>query len=103
MINQNTFEAKIIKYLLDHHPVTLNDLRKNMGLQENTLYIRIKKLQDQGILLLEPAGDETYVTLLRRDFDFLQRKRQHKAIKKKSQKRKEKPLNKRINLYHAAN
>jgi len=96
MINRNSIEAEIIKYLNSNYPVTIDSLRKNLRLTETTLFIHIKKLQDIGILKLEPAGDETYVTLLKHDIEFVELKRQHPTIKTKKPKKKSKPLNKKM-------
>lgn len=96
MISKNSLDAKILQYLLANHPVTTTGLQKALNLKENTLYIRLKNLQDRGFILLEPAGPDIYITLLRRDFGFFEKKRQHRAIAKKKPKTIKKDFDSRI-------
>ena len=99
MINGNSIDARILKYLMAFYPVTTHQLQKALKLTETRLYLSLKKLQDQKLIQLEPAGPDTYINLLRKDFDFVQVKRQHPTLKNKKGKQsapQPKPPDKRI-------
>ena len=80
-INSGTLEEQIIKILQKTYPITIRDIQNRLNLSEGVVLRVLNKLQIRGIVRLEPLSDKTYVRLLRRDFSFVNRKRQRKSIK----------------------
>jgi len=94
-INQSSLKAKIVQFLMSHHPVTTKQLQTELNLKENSLYLELNRLQKQGVVRLEPAGPDIFVTLVT-VAGFFGRKRQRRALKRKRPKRAKRPLAKRI-------
>jgi DNA-binding transcriptional ArsR family regulator len=83
-LQDGTIEARIVKLLKDWYPVTVEELRDELGLPRGTLDRALKSLMLKGIIALEPLTDKTYIRLLRMDIGFVGRSAvQRKAMKTK--------------------
>ena len=76
-----TVEERILRILQEVYPITIGDLEKELRISRKTIEVALHKLQLRGILQLEPLPDKTYIRLLRRDFKFIQKRRQYRFIK----------------------
>lgn len=89
-ITQGSLEEKVIKRLLEVYPITLDQLKSDLGISERILMRTVKALVLRGIVELEEMPDKTFVRLQRKDFLFLGRDAtQRKRFKHKSGKKKE--------------
>ena len=89
-IKSGTLEEKIIKVIQHQYPITIEELRKKIGISKKILEMEIKKLQSKQIILLEPLPDRVYIRLARTDFHFIGRQTQQRFVKRKSGKKNEK-------------
>ena len=80
-------EEKIIKTLQKTYPITVNQLRKQIGLPKSIVDIELKKMQSKNILTLEPLPDKVFIRLIRTDFRFVGKRTQQKFIKRKTGRR----------------
>jgi predicted ArsR family transcriptional regulator len=88
-INSGTIEERIIKILCRKYPITVEEMKKEIGISKSILERELAKLQSKQILLLEPLPDKTFIRLLRNDFRFIGKRAQRKFIKIKKGKKKE--------------
>jgi len=86
-ITGGTTEEQIIKILQEVYPVTLEDLEKKLHLSRETILRTLKQFQGKGIVQLEQLPDKTFIRLLRRDFSFVNKRRQRKFIKHRHRKK----------------
>jgi ParB-like chromosome segregation protein Spo0J len=88
-ITQGSLEEKVIRRLLEVYPITIDQLKSDLGISERILMRTIRALVLREIIELEELPDKTFIRLQRKDFLFLgrdvtQRKRfKHKGDKKK--------------------
>lgn len=83
-MDRGSLEGRIIGVLMEVYPITVEELRKELGISEKAVTRGIKALQSRGILELELLPDKAYIRLLRRDFKFIGRKAsQRTAIKRR--------------------
>jgi DNA-binding MarR family transcriptional regulator len=83
-VEQGSLDERVLRYLMEAYPVTLDDLKWEMKISEVRLDRLLKKLIARGIVELEKLPDTTYVRLLRSDFAFVGRKAsQKKRFKRK--------------------
>ncbi len=86
-IEKGSIEEKIIKVLKKIYPITINDLKKELGISLIRTERIIKSLQAKGILELEILTDKTYIRMIRQDFHFVGRSPvQKKSLKRKGKK-----------------
>ena len=57
-------EARILNILKDWYPITVEELRDELGVSKVTLERSLKALMVKGIIQLEPLSDKTYIRLL---------------------------------------
>lgn len=57
-------EIRVIRFLGENYPVTVEDLRKGLSVRPDTLSRTLKALVAKGLIELEPLPDMTYVRLL---------------------------------------
>lgn len=88
-IKNGTMEEKIIKILRNKYPITIKEMKKEMGISKSILTAELLKLQNKKILLLERLPDKTFIRLLRNDFRFIGRRAQRRFVKHKGKKEKE--------------
>jgi len=88
-----TIDEQIIRMLLKTYPVTVYDIERSLHLSKTTIFRVLQKLQNKGILRLEPLPGKTYIRLLRRDFSFIGKKHQRKFIKHHTKSKKRLPKN----------
>ena len=65
-----SLEERILRYLLEVYPVTVEDLVKDLKVKRDRLDRILKSFIQRGIVELEPLPDKTYIRLLRSDFHF---------------------------------
>ena len=63
-------EGRLLKYLLEVYPVTVEDLERELKVNRDRLERIVKSLVQRGIVEIEPLPDKTYIRLLRSDFHF---------------------------------
>lgn len=67
IVKLNPVEMKILKILRDWYPVTVEELREELRMREDTLERSLKSMVVKGVVALEPLSDKTYVRLLMSD------------------------------------
>lgn len=55
--------ARLLMLLGERHPLTLHQARLALGLRPDVVEREARRLAAQGLVVLEPLGDETYVAL----------------------------------------
>ena len=60
----SALEIRIIRFLGEHYPATVTDIRKGLAVRRDTLTRALKSLVAKGVIELEPLPDKTYVRLL---------------------------------------
>ncbi len=60
----STIEIRVVRFLGENYPVTVEDIRKGLSLRRETLLRVLKAVVAKGIVELEPLPDKTYVRLL---------------------------------------
>lgn len=63
-IQVDPLEARILNILKDWYPITVEELRDELGVSKVTLERSLKALMVKGIIQLEPLSDKTYIRLL---------------------------------------
>ena len=87
-ITSGTIEERIIRLLKKKYPITVDKIKSELKISKNIIERILKKFQLKGVVKLEPLPGKTYVRLLRQDFSFVGKKRQHKFKKHKTEKKK---------------
>lgn len=67
IVKLNPVEMKILKILQDWYPVTVEELRDELRMRQDTLERALKSMVVKGVVALEPLSDKTYVRLLMSD------------------------------------
>ena len=97
-IKKGSLEERILKILFNKYPITLEELREELGVSLGALERVIKGFVTRNIISLDILPDKTYIRLLRRDFRFIGRhesqRRPLKHIKQKDRRAKYKPKGK---------
>ncbi len=97
-IQKGSLEERVLKILFIKYPITVEDLRAELGISQGSLERVIKGFLTRKILSLDILPDKTYIRLLRRDFRFIGRhesqRRPLKHIKHKDRRAKYKPKGK---------
>jgi len=88
-IISGTLEERVIKLLQKAYPITVKEIKNELKISKGIALITLKKLQTNGILILEPLSNKTFVRLLRHDFSFIGKKRQRKFKKHSTTKKQE--------------
>ncbi len=57
-------EARILGILKDWYPITVEELRDELGVSKIALERALKSLMVKGVVQLEPLSDKTFVRLL---------------------------------------
>jgi len=63
-------EARILGILKDWYPITVDELRDELGVSRIALERSLKALMVKGVIQLEPLSDKTYIRLLVPDVAF---------------------------------
>ena len=63
-IQVDALEARILSILKDWYPITVEELRDELGVSRVALDRSLKSLMVKGIVQLEPLSDKTYIRLL---------------------------------------
>lgn len=100
-IKKGSLQERVLKILLDKYPITVAELREQLGISKGSLERVIKGFVSRGIITLDVLPDSTYIRLQRRDLMFIGRhesqRRPLKHIKQKDRKAKLKKKIKKIN------
>ena len=68
-VQLNALEARIVSILRDWYPITVEELRDELGLRADVLERTLKSLMLKGVLELEPLSDKTHIRLLSLNLD----------------------------------
>lgn len=60
-------QARILGILKDWYPITVEELRDELGISRVSLERSLKALMAKGVIQLEPLSDKTYIRLLTPD------------------------------------
>lgn len=83
-IKKGSLEERILNILFVKYPVTVDDLRSELGIKRDSIERVIKSFITRGIITLEVLPDKSYIRLQRRDFRFIGRhESQRKPLKHK--------------------
>jgi len=63
-IQVDPLEARILNILKDWYPITVEELRDELGVSRVALERSLKALMVKGIVQLEPLSDKTFIRLL---------------------------------------
>lgn len=69
-IQLSQLEARIVRILVDWYPITVEELRDELGLRKDVLDRTLKSLVLKGVVQLEPLPDKVYVRLLIQNIDL---------------------------------
>ena len=98
-IKKGSLDERILKVLLNRYPITIDELRDELGVSNVSLERVIKGFVTRGIVSLDVLPDTVYIRLLRRDFQFIGRhetqRRPLKHIKHRDRVAKLKPRRKK--------
>ncbi len=72
-------EMRILKILQDWYPVTVEEIREELRMREDTLERALKSMVVKGVVALEPLSDKTYVRLLMSDVSVAPKGRRPKT------------------------
>ena len=67
IVKLNQVEMRIYKVLQDWYPVTVQELKEELRMRQDTLDRALKSMVVKGVVALEPLTDKTYVSLLMSD------------------------------------
>lgn len=67
IVKLNPMEMRIYKILQDWYPITVEELKDELRMREDTLLRALKSMALKGVVALEPLSDKTYVRLLMSD------------------------------------
>ena len=91
-IKKGSLDERVLKILLDKYPITVEELREQLGVSKGSLDRLIKGFISRGIITLDELPDRAFIRLQRRDFRFIGRhesqRRPLKHIKRKDRKAK---------------
>jgi DNA-binding transcriptional regulator GbsR (MarR family) len=97
-IKKGSLDERILKILLKKYPITMDNLREELGISRSSLERALKGFVSRGIVSLDILPDTTFIRLLRRDFRFIghheSQRRPLKHIKTKDRAAKLKPKRK---------
>ncbi len=63
-VQVDPLEARILSILKDWYPITVEELRDELGVSRATLERSLKALMVKGVIQLEPLSDKTFIRLL---------------------------------------
>lgn len=89
-IKAGTLDARILKILMEQYPITVEEVRKELGVSKNTMERALKHLVIQGIIELETLPDKTFIRLLKQVGFIGKDVTQRKAFKRKGPKKEKK-------------
>lgn len=69
-ILHGSLEERVVKYLMEVYPVTVEDLERELKVKRERLDRILKSFAQRGVVELEPLPDKTFVRLIRSDFQF---------------------------------
>lgn len=72
-------EMRVLKVLQDWYPITVEELREELRMREDTLERTLKAMVSKGVVALEPLSDKTYVRLLMSDVSIAPKGRRPKT------------------------
>jgi len=107
-IKKGSLEERVIRILLKKYPITIKDLRKELGVSLVAVERVVKGFVSRGIVTLDVLPDKSFILLQRRDFQFIGRhesqRRPLKHIKQRDRKAKFKAKTKKDDyddmMYH---
>ncbi len=99
-VQTGSTEELVIKLLMKRYPITDKEVQDELGLPKKTVDRVLSALASQGIIVLEPLDDITYIRLIRRDFHFIgSNPTQKRSLRHKKDKPKKRKLMKKRDDY----
>ena len=91
-IKKGSLEERVLRILLEKYPISVCELRDQLGISKGSVERVIKGFVARGIVTLDELPDKRFIRLQRRDFMFIGRResqqRPLKHIKRKDRKAK---------------
>jgi DNA-binding MarR family transcriptional regulator len=63
-MKMSNLETRIVRLLQEWYPITVEELRDELSVRQDSLVRALKSLAVKGVIALEPLTDKTYVRLL---------------------------------------
>jgi DNA-binding MarR family transcriptional regulator len=79
IVKLNPVEMRIYKILQEWYPITVEELKDELRMREDTLLRSLKSMSLKGVVALEPLSDKTYVRLLMSDVKIASKGRRPKT------------------------
>ncbi len=70
-IKKGSLEERALKVLFKKYPITVNELRRELGVSKGAIERLVKGLITRGIITLDVLPGKKYILLQRRDFRFV--------------------------------
>ena len=84
-IKKGSLEERALQILFNKYPITVDELRQELGISKGAVERLVKKLVSRGIISLEELPSKSYIRLQRRDFRFIGRhESQRRPLKHKT-------------------
>jgi transcriptional antiterminator len=97
-IKKGSLEERVLNILLKKYPITVEDLRSELGVSKRSIERVVKAFITRGIITIDVLPDKEYIRVQRRDFRFIGRhesqRRPLKHIKRRDRATKFKPKKK---------
>lgn len=84
---KDSLRKKIFEILMEHHPITTEDLEDRLRIRKTLLNNELNKMQKEDIISFDVLPDKVFIRLLREDFMFTGMKKQDKRLKTKTEKK----------------
>ncbi len=81
-IKKGSLEERVLNILLKKYPITIEELRSELGISKSSMERVIKAFVTRGIITVDVLPDKRFIRLQRRDFRFIGRhESQRKPLK----------------------
>ena len=70
-IRKGSLEERALKVLLKKYPITVSELRKELGISKGAIERLVKGFVARGIVKLDILPDKQFILLQRHDFRFI--------------------------------
>jgi DNA-binding transcriptional regulator GbsR (MarR family) len=70
-IKKGSLEERALKILLKKYPITVTELRTELGISKSSIERLVKGLIARKIIKLDTLPDKEFILLIRRDFRFI--------------------------------
>lgn len=70
-IKKGSLDERAIKILLDKYPITVSELRQELGISKSAVNRLIKSFIARGIIKLDKLPDKEFILLQKHEFRFI--------------------------------